>query len=109
MLALLLNVPKTNEDWLTWGKHHANDHIEIIQAIAKKTGSTLAQYVLYPIDLSDPDFLERHQQTHLDMDNALKVQSANLQDVDLSNEKQKIAWVDANYQEHFDARAALAI
>lgn len=109
MLALLLNIPNTDEDWLTWGKHHANDHIEIIEAIAKQKGVNLAQYVLYPIDLSDPGFLERHQQTHLDMDNALGVQSANLQDVDLSDEKQKIAWAYANYQEHFDARSELAI
>ena len=82
MLALLLNIPNTDEDWLTWGKHHANDHIEIIEAIAKQKGVNLAQYVLYPIDLSDPGFLERHQ---------------------------KIAWAYANYQEHFDARSELAI
>lgn len=109
MLPVLLEVPRTAEDWLRWGWNHSADHREIIQA-ASNQGANLTNYVLYPIIMEDiAGFLTRHQQTHIDMDAAAGVQSTNLLGVDFNDERQLAAWISSNYQEHFDVRAKFGI
>jgi len=109
MIAALLNIPKTPEEWLRWGWHHAEHHQEIQQAIAKQ-GVNLTIYVLYPLPEEDVGgWLLRHQQTHLDMDGALGLQSVDLQGVDLKDERQLQAWIWSNYLEHQAAGAKLRI
>jgi hypothetical protein len=109
----LLNVPSSQEDWDRWSFNHAQEHINIIQAIQKQKNIQLTQYQLDPVNMSNPlamqDFLERHQQTHIDMDGALGLQSTDLQDVDLSDKKKLEAWVYSNFLEHYAANQALEI
>lgn len=108
----LLNVPKSKSDWDNWSLNHMLEHQKIIQAIASQSNGNiqLIQYQLDPIDFQNPTyFLERHQQTHLDMDSALGLQSADLQDVDLKDDKQLQSFIYINWIEHFSANQTLAI
>ena len=109
----LLNVPKDKTGWDEWSFNHAQQHINIIQAIQKQKGIQLNQYQLYPINFSNEattlTFLEWHQQTHLDMNNALGLQSVDLQDTNLKDQKQLESFVYYNFLEHFDANQALGI
>lgn len=110
MLVSLLSVPATPEDWALWSFAHAQDHIEIIQAIVKDSGPQLIQYQLDPIPFQDKtDWEQRHLQSHLDMENVLGVQSTDLNDFNIKDPKKLQEWIYNNYQEHFDARSVLRI
>lgn len=86
------------------------EHQKVIQAIQRETGVALIQYQLDPINFEDlTSFLERHQQTHLDMDGALGLQSSDLQDVDLKDDKQLQSFIYINWIEHFNANQALGV
>lgn len=106
----LLNVPRTKSDWDTWSLNHMLEHQKILQAIQQQKGIALVQYQLDPINFENPTFfLELHQQSHLDFDGALGLQSSDLQDVDLKDEKQLQSFIYINWLEHNSANAALKI
>ena len=110
MLASLLNVPQNDLDWKAWSFNHAQDHLEIIQAIQKDGGGVLIQYQLDPINFGSKEEWEvRHLQTHIDMDAVLGVQSQDLSDFDVKDPKKLADWINNNYQEHFIARSVLGI
>jgi hypothetical protein len=48
-------------------------------------------------------FLQNNSQLHDDMNVALGLQSNNLEDADLSQQNELLAWIQFHYQEHFDA------
>src|SRR5665213_2751313 len=97
-----MNVTKSNQDWSIWSFAHRLSHQAIRQAIMAQKGINLPEYLLDPIDFSAiGGFLQRNQQSHVEMDGALGFQSEDLQTVDLKDEEQKIAWIDSHYQEHF--------
>lgn len=104
MLAHLLNVPKTPEDWAVWGYAHRDQHQEIRQAIQTRFGVVQTEYPLDPIDLSNiHGFLEWNQQTHNDMNGALNTQGSDLSEVDPKDLNQLQAWIWLHYQEHITA------
>ena len=109
----LLNVPNSLEAWNQWSFNHAQEHINIIQAIQNLKGVQLTQYQLDPVNFTNKkavdDFLERHQQTHIDMDGVLGIQSTDLQDTDLSDPKKLQAWIYSNWLEHNAANQELGI
>lgn len=109
----LLNVPGNAEEWKAWSFNHAQQHINIIQAIQQQKGIQLNQYQLDPINFANEEttltFLEWHQQTHLDMNNALGLQSVDLQDTNLKDQKQLESFIFFNFQEHFDVNQTLGI
>lgn len=70
----------------------------------------LTNYIIYPVDKAHlKDFLENNQSLHSDMNGILGLQSSDLQDVDLENENQKIAWFYSHYLEHQSAEMKLGI
>jgi len=107
MLACLLNVPRSDDEWARWGFHHRMSHDAIVRAINTKGGS-LTTYQLDPITL-DKDWLDRDQQAHNDFNAALHMSGADLTEVDFSQENQVSAWIYLEQQEHFDAERALGI
>ena len=113
MLAILLNVPKTQGDWDRFSLAHKLDHDEIRQAIAAKKGQGLPQYILDPIPYTQPslvpDWLDRNQLTHQEMNGALSLSGTDLTAVDWRDDHQLQAWIFGHYLEHYNARAALAI
>lgn len=105
----LLEVPKDERAWsrFSWSNKVACQ--EIRQAIQKKFNVNLTEYFLDPIDLKNPQyFLEANSQTHIDFNNVLKLQGADLEEVDVKNPRQLESWIYLNWKELFDAKQALA-
>lgn len=110
MLAQLLNVPTNAEEWDIWSYHHRLSHDAIRNAIQMSQSVELTDYQLDPIPtFAMVDWLERNQQTHIEMDAALKSQSVDLSDVNIQNKNQLEAWIYAHYLEHQTAETTLGI
>jgi len=110
MLAALLNVPQTEEQWQQFSYDHRNSHDKIRAAILKKYGVNLTDYLVDPINLNDlKQFLQNNATLHTDMNAILKSQSADLLDVKLDDPQQVSAWINLNYQEHQNAEQLLGI
>jgi hypothetical protein len=106
----LINSPRTDSEWAIWSYHHYISHTAIRQAIQAKKAVNLVDYAIDPINPSDiTGFLQRNAQLHLEMNGVLGLPSQDIQDVDLSDERQKIAWIEIHHHEHFDAEAALGL
>ena len=110
MLAALLNVPKTEEQWLQFSYDHRNSHDKIRAAILKKYGINLTDYLVDPINPDNfKQFLQNNAALHTDMNSVLRAQSSNLLDVDTSNPQQLDSWINLNYEEHQNAEQLLGI
>ena len=110
MLAILANVPRSAEEWAIFSLHHKLDHDEIRSAINSQKKLNLQLYPLDPIPTNAwQTWLINNQSAHTDMDNAMGLQSSDLEDLDPNNENQLIAWIFLHYQEHYSVRAALKI
>jgi hypothetical protein len=92
-----------------WSFDHAQNHLAIKQAIQRKLGVNLPQYVLDPIPQDFQSWLALHQSAHSDMNGQLGLQSSDLTSLDFKDPQQLRAWFFLNYQEHFDANTALKI
>jgi hypothetical protein len=110
MIAVLLESPRTPEQWLRWSYHHRDSHTRIRQAIQKQKNVNLVEYQLDPIfDQDLQGFLQRNSQSHGDMLSILGIQSEDLLDVDFKDERQAQAWIQLHYYDHFNAETALGI
>jgi hypothetical protein len=108
VLAYLLNVPKTPQDWATWSWSHRDQHTQIRQAIQARFATNLTEYPLDPIVLDDfPDFLNWDQRAHNDFNGVLNTQGSDLTQLDPNDPGQLEAWIFLHYQEHFTAAAVL--
>lgn len=108
----LLNVPKNDQDWEIFFFSHRDSHDKIRKAIQAQTSTSinLTDYVIYPVDQNHlSDFLQDNQSLHSDMNGILGLQSSDLQDVDLQQENQKVAWFYSHYLEHQSAEIKLGI
>lgn len=107
----LLNPPMGSSEKLNeWSFTHAQDHLEIVQAIQRQRGVNLTQYLLDPLNEHDLNhWLNRHQQAHDDFNSVLNISGVDLQSVDFTDESEKESWTLLNFMEHRSARIALAI
>jgi len=107
---LLFNVPKSQPDWDAWSFAHRTSHSKIRNGIQVEKNINLNNYQVDPIDFGDiAGFLDRNQQAHLEMNQALNLSSSDLEDVDFQNEAQFRAWIAEHAQEHRDAENALGV
>lgn len=110
MLANLLNSPNSDAEWAIWGFAHKDSHDLIRQAIQKKYGVNLDQYVLFPIDRDEiGTFLNNNQQAHDDFNGVLGTRGSDLLEVNLNDAAQKQSWIYLHYQEHYTASNALGV
>lgn len=110
MLPILLNAPKTKDEWDRFTLHHRTSHDLIRQAIRAQSGTDLPDLVLDPIALDQPkQWLQANQQLHTDMNTVLQLPSIDLEDIDVTQENQLQAWVFLHYQEHRTAEDRLGI
>lgn len=110
MIAALFNVPSTATDWNTWSYHHKLSHDAIRQALVAQRGIATTDYILDPIFQQDIiGFLQRNEQTHTEMNAALGLNGVDLQEADLRDERQRVAWVWIHAEEHLAAEMALGI
>lgn len=110
MLAALLNIPSNQQEWDQWSWHHRLSHDAIRNAIEQQKSVGLTDYELDPIPYTDAvGWLQRNQQTHIEMNAPLKTYSSDLQDVNLQDDKQKQSWIWLHYLEHQTAERVLGI
>jgi hypothetical protein len=110
LLAAILNVPATAQEWSTWSWNHRLSHSAILQAALRQKGVSLTDYVLDPINLDHiDDWLERNQQMHVDADQLVGSQSVDLTDVDFKDPKQLQAWIYLHWQDHVTIEQRLGI
>jgi len=110
MLALLLNTPKSDQEWATWSFAHRASHDQIRQAIQSQLNINLVDYQLDPIDLRDTEgFLQRNSEMHLNMTAAVGIQSHDIQTVDFKDRNQLESWLQIHWQEHTDTEIKLGI
>jgi len=110
MLAAVLNIPHSNEDWSWWSWNHRLSHDKIRAGILKQYNTNLADYQIDPMDpLNIQEFLQNNAQLHSDMNGVLKLFGIDLLDANLSQENQKIAWLNYHFYEHFWAEGKLGV
>lgn len=103
-------MPRSEAEWSIWSFNHRISHDVIRAGIAAKGGPQLSDFQIDPIPPSAmPRWLQNNQQLHIDMNAVLGQQSVDLQDVDLADERQLIAWIAIHYEEHFVAEAAAGV
>ena len=110
MLPALENIPHTPEDWNRFAFDHRDSHNRIRAGILKKYNIALNDYPIDPINPeSINNFLEYNSQLHGDMNGVLKLQSSDLEDINLQDEKQLASWIRLHYLEHYYAESALGV
>lgn len=101
MLARLLNVPSTPEEWQKWSYDHRLSHSLILQAAFAQKKVQLTDYVIDPIPMDHvTDWLERNQQMHAEADEVVGAQSVDLTDVDFRDPRQLQSWIYLHYLDH---------
>ena len=106
----LLNVPKSDNDWVIWSLHHRLSHDAIRQAILTQKKIATGEYVLEPIfQVEIKSWLQRNSQTHIEQTQAVGQQSHDITDVDFNDEAAKVSWISVHFQEHFDLEQALGV
>jgi hypothetical protein len=108
-IAILLNVPKEEREWLDFSFHNFVDHLQINDAIAQQKGVFLVPRPIDPIPEEYGSWLELHQQWHSDAASALGITDYDLGSVDFSNEAALSYWIQIHYQQHLNMRGVLAI
>lgn len=110
-IVALLNDPFQDDHSLQeWMFQHANDHLEILQAVQEQFNVVLDDYVLQPFSQYDlQPWLIRHQSMHNAFNGYLLLDGQDLNQIDFTNKTRRQEWVDQNYEEHFAARTALGI
>ena len=110
MLAALQNIPRTGEEWNRWSYDHRDSHNRIRAAIQLRYGLSLVDYQIDPIDPSNTTlFLQNNASLHGDMNGALGLQSADLEDVNMGDPRELEAWIRLHYLEHFYAEQKLGV
>lgn len=110
MLPALENIPKTPEDWNHFSFDHRDSHTRIRAAILSQYGINLTDYQIDPIDPNNTtQFLQNNASLHGDMNSILKLQSSDLEDVNLGDERELEAWTRLHYQEHLYAELKLGV
>ena len=110
MLCQLLNIPSTDDEWSIWSYHHRLSHQAIRQAAQSQKNVTLIDYSIDPVNRAFiTDWLDRNQQLHVDMDGLVGAQSVDLQDVDLQDRNQLVAWIRLHFLDHQTVETQLGI
>ncbi len=109
MLANLLNIPKTQQDWDNWSWSHRQSHAAIRDAVQKQFGVTLPDYQIDPIPQDKQGFLEANRQLHDQMMKIVGGDPQDLQQADLNDSASSKDWHDSHYQEHLNTEQRLGI
>lgn len=98
MLAWLLNVPQSQEDWSRWSYNNLDANNQIRQAIQQQFSITLPEYQLDPIGDFE-GFLQNNQQAHNDFMTAIGLQSNDLLHTNLQDPAERATWIWLNFWE----------
>ena len=110
MLAGLLNIPHNDDDWQKWSWDHRLSHNRIRQGVLATYKANLTDYQIDPISPNDLEqFLQNNAQLHSDMLGITGLNGIDLLDVDLSNDSQKVSWIQYHFLEHFYVESKLGV
>jgi hypothetical protein len=107
--ASLLNTPDDDSSWDRYTFDIDQNVRDIRDAIRTKLNIGLPAYQLYPMPLSQVDWLQRLSQAMGDITSVLRIQAVDVELVDLEDEQAKKAWSFSVWQEINSARLALKI
>lgn len=109
-LADLANVPSTDEERAQWSFAHMAHHRDIAQRIYSLVKIALPEYILDPVDPNDVGQWEyQHQLMHDDQNELLGIAGQDLTGIDWKNSNELAAWVQLNFNEHYQASAILEV
>lgn len=107
--APLLNVPQAPTDWDSWSFNLDQNLRDITQALREKKGVNIGQQQVYPMIADVTLWLERVSGVIDDICQNLGIQSQDVENVDLEDERERQAWVFTVAVELKAAREALKI
>lgn len=100
-IAGLFNVPRTPEELNQWSFAHAANHRDIIRVIYELAAIALPEYLLDPLDPTNPGVWERqHQTMHQEMNALLGLEGFDLLGIDWDDQNKLAAWIQLNAVEH---------
>jgi len=106
----LLRTPEDAHALMDWSFAHRIEHERIRDAIQAQASINLPSAVIEPINIDDmQNWLTRHQALHADFTGVLNIQSSDLETVKFDDLKQRRAWIELHYFEHFLANSVLGI
>lgn len=110
-IAVLLEVPDSQEHWQNWAFVNMSHHRDIIRKISELGGPRLTESILDPFDYENPapTWLYKHALMHSAMDQVLGIQGFDLSGVDWQDHEQLQGWIDAHANEHVQAGAILGL
>lgn len=109
-IANLFNIPEVESDYLVFSFSNADQHRQIVDAVAAQKSLKLASYLLDPIPASDPaTWLAIHQQSHNDFTAALGIAGVDLTSVDFNDPEQLASWIRLHAEEHAQAANQLGL
>lgn len=110
MLPALESIPHTQDQWNRWAFDHRDSHSRIRVKILQLYGINLTDYQIDPIDPNNTtQFLQNNASLHGDMNGVLRLQSSDLEDVNLGDERELEAWIRLHDQEHRYAELKLQV
>jgi 1-acyl-sn-glycerol-3-phosphate acyltransferase len=111
MLASLFNAFTDVEGLNKLAFANGDLHFRMNQILNGRYNLQIPDYVLDPIPLSDglAAWLQRHQETHTRVNQALGIAGSDLTDVDFQKPDQIASWVWLHAQEHVQAANKLGI
>lgn len=108
--APLLNVPRSETDWDQWSFQLSQNVADILQALRAQRAANIADPQLFPIPTNDIGrWLERASGVIDEICSALGINAADVENVDLQDERERQAWIFTIYQELSSARGILKI
>lgn len=108
--APLLNIPREPSEWDIWSFALDQNVRDITAALRSQRGIALPAYQLYPIPTEAvTEWLERMSTVLGDICGELKIQAADVENVDLEDERERQAWVWQVFSEVNAARGVLKI
>ena len=110
MIANLVNVPSTKQEFLIWSFANQDHHSQIVRAFASIFRQELTPYELDPIPEFDmAGWARRHQQAHNDFTTPLGIQANDLTDIDINDKENFEAFIQLHFQEHQQAADRLGV
>ena len=110
MLAALYNIPRSADEWGFFFNHNNAEHTLIARALKAQHNIILPEYILFPVP---PEYLKswfsNHQDLHNRIDAALGIQTNNLSEFDLKDEKALESFFQFHFNEHYLANQGLKI
>jgi hypothetical protein len=108
--ASLLNTPNDAGSWDIYAFTLSQNIADIQQAILTQKGVNSPQYPLYPIPQVDiTEWLQRVSQSLGDITSELNINSTDVENVNLDDERERQAWSNAVYVQVNQARIILRI